>query len=85
VSTLPIDVLVVLIPAPPPAVELGELAELDAAAAPDDGLLALPEPLAALLPHAARKTTAAAAPDAAHHRVRIALSPFVMMQNLLHT
>jgi hypothetical protein len=67
-----------MIPVPPLA---AELAGLEAAAAPDDGLLALPELVAALLPHAARKTTAAAAPDAAHHRVRIAFSPFRHRQN----
>jgi hypothetical protein len=53
-----------------PAAEL-ELAApppvLEAAGALDDGLE---------LPHAARQTTAAAAPVAAHHRLRISLSPF---------
>jgi hypothetical protein len=68
-------VLAVLIP-----VALAEpdwLAGLDAA--PDDGLPAFPELVAALLPHAARKTTAAAAPDAAHHRVRIVFLRFVIV------
>jgi hypothetical protein len=82
VSTVPRDVLAVLIP-----VALAEpdwLAGLEAAPAPDDGLLAFPGLVAALLPHAARKTTAAAAPDAAHHRVRIVFLRFVIVKNLLH-
>jgi hypothetical protein len=73
-------VLVILIPAAAFAAELAGPAELEAAAALD-GLLELAEPAVPLLPHAARKTTAAAAPEAAHHRLRIASSPFRWWQN----
>jgi len=58
---------------PPPVVEPLEVAAGAESAEP-------PEVLgAALLPHAAKSATAPAAPAAAHHRLRISISPFGQM------